>query len=137
MSYITDDIIEVAFLSSSLARVYKPNGFWDKARWLLVKWLGGDNPNEDARVTRIRFSVDDFIRRMHEQRRYVFQHHNVTPTRVIMGAEDFEDVMSMQSSLNNVFSFHASYPGGLDGRPTVFGMEVTVIPWMRGCVVLP
>ena len=47
-------------------------------------------------------------------------------------AEDYADLMH-EAAATQMFSFRAEYGYGRE----VLGMTVQVIPWMRGCLVMP
>ncbi len=59
------------------------------------------------------------------------------PKRLLIGAEDYGRLMSEEPSVSG-FDFSATYyMGNGTSRPTLCGLRVEVIPWMRGMLVMP
>ena len=59
------------------------------------------------------------------------------PTQLLIGSEDYAGLMS-ESLSHQMFDFDSRYfMGNGDLEPTVHGLKVRVIPWMRGLLVMP
>lgn len=63
---------------------------------------------------------------------------NRQPARLLIGAEDYAKLMG-EPTFETGFNFHTEYNigNGRGRRPTVCGLTVEVIPWMRGMLVMP
>ena len=57
---------------------------------------------------------------------------NYHPSRLLIGAEDFEELMH-EKEISESMTFRANYYD----HQEIVGLKVTVIPWMRGVLVLP
>lgn len=107
--------------------------WWDRPRWWLVKLLGGSNPYETCKVTRIPIDEKRFEEQLFKQRESLFRHFNREPKTLLIGAEDYEQMMDSPTILG-AFRFEASYHYG---RNEIYGLTINVIPWMRGVLVMP
>lgn len=75
-----------------------------------------------------------FMERLMEQRDAIYGTFNRDPTRLLIGAEQYAEIMREKAS-TAYFDFDAEYMK--DGRyPRIMGLHVEVIPWMRGIVLL-
>jgi hypothetical protein len=110
-----------------------PRKWWDKIRWRLVKWLGGVNPLDTVEVKRVPVNGKEFMERLWKQKRALVESFRREPTTVLMGAEDYEELMS-SPAVRQSFTVHAEFNYG---RREVYGLTVKVIPWMRGILVMP
>ncbi len=111
-----------------------------KHHWLQRLCLGtlrrlGCFANKTETVTRyLEPSGDTIMKKLQEQQREVFKLLNRDATHIYMGQEDFETLVSQQTSGNHVIRV----PGDVHtGRYEVFGVEVIMVPWMRGILVAP
>lgn len=112
---------------------YTPK-WWDRPRWWLVRLLGGKCPFDTVKITRVPVNGKTFMDRLYKQRRHLFDHFNCRePQTLLIGAEDYEDLMCSQE-IRDSFAFTAEYHYG---RRQIMGLNVEVIPWMRGAVVMP
>lgn len=77
-----------------------------------------------------------FMDRLFEQRRNLLNGFDREPTRLLIGADDYAELM--QEATREHFHFDAEYMRGNGDRyPKVCGLRVEVIPWMRGVLVMP
>jgi hypothetical protein len=120
------------FVEMRELRPFEPR-WWDSPRWWLVKLLGGDNPNEVVKVTRVPINPKDFMERLWKQRRALVENFHREPTTLWLGAEDYEELMNAPV-IRQAFTMHAEFHYG---RREVYGLTVKVIPWMRGMLVMP
>jgi hypothetical protein len=75
-----------------------------------------------------------FMDRLFEQMHNLLDAFDREPSRLLIGAEDYAELM--QEATREYFTFDAEYMRG--GRyPKVCGLHVEVIPWMRGVLVMP
>lgn len=105
----------------------------DRFRWWIVKKLGGENPHESVKVTRVPIDGKTFADRLFKQKRELFDSFRREPASLLIGAQDFEELMD-SPEIQQSIRFQASFNYG---RHEVYGLTVTVIPWMRGAVVMP
>lgn len=98
--------------------------------WVLRK-LGCFYNKPEVEIKRHIIAPDDFMERFFKQSN-ALEDLRMRPAAILVGAEDYRDLM--QSSLaNEAFSFPARYGHG--GQ--ICGLEVIVLPTIRGMVVLP
>ena len=107
--------------------------WWDRFRWWLVRKLGGEDPNATVKIVRVLINEDKFLDAIYKQRRELIGVFHRQPTRLLIGAEDYAELMATEISTQS-FRFDIS---ANRGRPTIFGLTVEVIPWMRGLLVMP
>lgn len=99
--------------------------------WILEK-IEAWNQESVVSYERVSFDTDDFIHLILAQQSWLSGFLGKNGRRILIGAEDFEKLMGMKE-IQQSFNFSASYN---DGRQ-IFGLEIEVIPWMRGILVLP
>lgn len=112
--------------------LYVPR-WWDRPRWWLVKLLGGTNPLDTVKVTRIPIDDKDFMARLWKQKRALFDQFRREPATLWIGGEDYRELMS-SPHIRESFQFSSSFNYG---KHEVYGLTVKVIPWLRGMVVMP
>lgn len=80
-----------------------------------------------------------FMDALWDQRRNVYDYLDREPSRLLIGSQDFDELMQSRELSQEYFGFHAQYNVGNDARrsPTIMGLEVEVVPWMRGILVMP
>ena len=94
--------------------------------------LGGRCPHDYVKVTRI--PIDgDFVERLFKQRAWITDHLSREPKTLLIGAEDYEQIMNCPQ-INQRLRFDTSY---MFGNRQIIGLTVEIIPWMRGMVVMP
>lgn len=71
-----------------------------------------------------------FLDRLFQQRAEVFDHWGKEPNKLIIGSDDYRVLMG------SVPDFYFTFQVNLR-RPSFAGLEITVVPWMKGMVVLP
>ena len=59
-----------------------------------------------------------------------------TPARIVLGAEDWHDLMG-DPNIQSAVRFQAPVDLRKPGHESLLGVDVTIIPWMRGLVILP
>ena len=95
-----------------------------------------------------RHTVDakSFMERLWKQNTTLHSYFNLKPSILLIGSEDYADLMQ-DKLINQHISFSTEYwvqerrtglrdPHEVCHRPTVLGLTVHVVPWMRGCVPL-
>ena len=104
------------------------------ALWVLAK-LDARKVEQKIACTRIAIDPADFMTKLSKSRHAVHEICGRSPDLLLVGAEDFEEMMGFPA-IYNVVQFDAPYRGGINGRPIVMNMRVCVIPWMRGAIPL-
>lgn len=63
---------------------------------------------------------------------------HMKPTRIIMGAKNYAELMSDKEFLN-YFHFRTEYKYCIGGirRTEIVGLKVEIVPWLDGIIVLP
>jgi hypothetical protein len=69
---------------------------------------------------------------LHFQKSYLFAEFGRRGDTLLIGAEDYAKVISDQNIMNVEFSFISKYRRG----DRIADLDVKVIPWMRGFVVV-
>lgn len=110
-----------------------PVGRLDSLRWWLVKKLGGQNPFDTVRVTRVPVDGKEFMDRLWKQKRALIETFHRKPTTLLIGGEDYEELMN-SPAVWQAFTIHANFNYG---RDELYGLTVKVIPWMKGMIVMP
>lgn len=101
----------------------------------ILKKLGCELVEDRIEVKRISVDGRTFGERIAKQRSELMRHFNERAHTLLIGAEDYEQLMctpeiyqSLTFRADNAFRF---------GRGEVMGLQVKVVPWMRGMVVMP
>lgn len=99
--------------------------------WAMNK-IGANFIDETIELTRHTIDTDVFMERIFRQKYHLEAHFNRKPKRILVGAEDFERIMNCPE-IRQGLMFNASYNYGRE----ICGLQVEVIPWMRGILVMP
>lgn len=103
--------------------------------WVLEK-LGAYRRDTQTKIEYRTIDADRFMDRIAKQRASVFELLNCRPKELLIGAQDYAELMH-EADTHFPFSFSASYVVGERGVAQIMGLKVRVIPWMRGVLVLP
>lgn len=78
-----------------------------------------------------RYDIDtkEFIIRLIEQKRSLFNQYNLEGKTLLIGAEDYLELMG-STEVKSLLTFEVN-------KRTVVGLTVKIIPWMKGMVVMP
>ena len=98
----------------------------------VLRKLGAYSMGESVTVERHLIDADTFMERLYKQQEEIFRTFNHRPKTLLIGAEDYADLMREVAS-SNTFAFRAEY----SMRREILGLEIRVIPWMRGVLVMP
>ena len=103
--------------------------------WCLDKI--GCEIEEMAYKTRV-IDADKFIKRLLAAESEVAAQigYRQSPATLIIGSEDYAELMR-EEGFRHMVDFNAEYNYSNGRATTVCGMRVTIVPWMRGMVVLP
>lgn len=115
---------------------FRPVGrlaFLQKWMWKLLKKMQALHLYYDSKieVKRIEFREDDFIKRL--QKHYIDCFPRTQPKKIYMGPEEFQKLSSynMETLMSVGFTFNI----GMRGY-SVFNVEVEVIPYMQGVLII-
>lgn len=117
-------------------RVFKPAGRFQWLQRMAWRFLDRAGVLDQAyrpveEVKRVQFNSQDFMTRLFKLKGVV-EDFDREPTELIIGSQDFQELM-VQKEINQPWGFSTEYMHG----KTMAGLNVRVIPWMRGFVVLP
>jgi hypothetical protein len=89
-------------------------------------------------VEYVTFSASGFMERLYKAKRHIFQNWNVKSRTLLMGPSDFEGLMGVAAaSFGMQFTASARFGVGGSYDAQVLGLNVRVIPWMSGMLLLP
>ena len=117
---------------------FKPKGraqWLQRLAWRFLNWRGSLDQAYEPKITVTRHAIDadKFMERIYKQRASLFDAFHKEGQRLLIGAEDYADLMCSPEMAYHHFSFQAE----IGGRQRLMGLTVEVIPWMRGAVVMP
>jgi hypothetical protein len=122
---------------------FKPSGRLRRVQSWVWSWLqraGCLHPvmEERIHVTSVVVDTGDLLQRIQRQRREVFEQINRDGQRLLIGRDDFAELMQLASFDGPHFSLRGElFSSSYDGSTRVLGLTVEVIPWMRGILVVP
>lgn len=103
--------------------------------WVLEK-LGAYRQDTQTKIKYRTIDADSFMVRIAKQRESVFALLNRRPKELLIGAEEYAELMR-ETPAHYPFYFEAQYMRGERGVAQIMGLKVRVIPWMRGVLVVP
>lgn len=117
---------------------FNPSGrakWLQRLAWRFLQWRGSliqaYEPKDE--VIRHVIEADTFIERILKQRNELMRGFNRDGQTLLIGSEDYAQMMRAPEMRDHMFSFGARV--GMDRQ--IVGLNVQVIPWMRGMVVMP
>lgn len=118
----------------------RPHGRWARlqkfAQWFLAKTKALQQfVDDEVKVERCYIDGDKFLERLLKQRGSHIEWGR-EPKTLLIGSRDYAELMS-EEEVRHAFSFVSDLHIGRDGRRMVVGLEVQVIPWMEGMIVMP
>lgn len=116
---------------------YRPQAGWRWVQrvcfWLLAKigaYATTMCKSAEIHIDGAKLSVGLVSRHLSEVR-----HMGFTPSRLLIGAEDYAELMG-DKAVQQALRFHS--PLDIRSRDfQIFGIDVTIVPWMRGLLVVP
>jgi len=125
--------------------VFKPRGnkLWVwvlRAVWKFLADTGAVKPNYITTTTYTRRVLEPmkFMEQIFKQRTELRRMFYKDGQRLLIGAEDYRDLMNDKEVSMTYFQFstqfHVGQPGG---KYNICGLIVEVVPWMRGMIVMP
>ncbi len=105
--------------------------------WLLRK-LECFHSSLHEEVSYVQCDKDTLIESIIKQEREVWEACGHAPERVYIGRDDFMEILSLRECPHDFFSIGVDYEIGVDRKVyRIRGMPVSVVPWMRGVLVVP
>lgn len=81
---------------------------------------------------------DDFVRNLIDQKREIVELYHLKGDRLLIGPEEYFDILKQDHELEQLGMFPStSFVGSCNYGKQILGMKVTVIPWMKGMLVVP
>lgn len=117
---------------------FKPKGpaqWLQRLAWRFLNWRGAMEQAYEPTVQYFRHTIDSgsFIERIIRQKQELLAGFNKTAQRLIIGSEDYAELMGCLDVQYQHFSFDAKVHHGR----RLLGLSVEVVPWIRGAVVMP
>lgn len=103
------------------------------ALWVLAK-LDARKIDEAMAYTRHVIDSDDFMKKLFESKRAIFDACHEHPETLLIGPEEYREIMGGPLA-RQLIQFDAQYYAGRGGAPLVMSMRVVIVPWMSG--ILP
>lgn len=118
-----------------------------KALWLqkvcvwVLKKLECQWWDEKTEFTRHAIDANSFAENLYKQKAALFSYFNEDSQTLLIGSEDYSQLMACPE-IHQSFQFRTEFKRGFkDGsggfQVVVYGLNVKVVPWMRGMVVMP
>lgn len=123
---------------SEVSQEFVVKGKGRKTQRLLAALKKRGNIEERTWVeyTMVRISTDDLIRALFESRGEVMRHWNKEGQRLIIGSSTLAKLMNTKE-INQYAQFRVDARKINRHGDYIMGLEVTVVPWMEGMVILP
>lgn len=117
---------------------FKPKGraqWLQRLAWRFLNWRRAMDQAYELKteVTTHTIDADRFVDRLLKQGSALLEGFGKEGQRLIIGSEDYAELMSCPEVRLEHFSFDAEL--GVGRR--FLGLKVEVVPWIRGAVVLP
>jgi hypothetical protein len=104
--------------------------------WVLKK-IGAYYIKHTISYSRIPIEPDKFMEKLFKQRVELEDIYYTRPSQLFIGAQDYEELMG-SPEIRQMLQFNAQYWVKEEGyRPEIMGLSVTIIPWMKGILVMP
>lgn len=107
-------------------------------RWLfkLLGKLGANSLNESVTYTKVEIDTSRILDALLENQRDVMMLYNKSARYVVMGPKDFARFCGDPEYRDPLY-FNFSAPIGMNGKRSILGLEVVIVPWIEGFFVLP
>ena len=143
---LTEKLTPFEYTESFEFRKDRPAHWLQKLCLFTLRKLKAFHFGKTLSVERHAIDAKGFLDRLWKQNGDLHSYFNMKPSILLIGSEDYAELMQDKIA-NQHFSFAAEYwvqerktrlwgPHEVHHRPTVLGMTVHVVPWMRGCVPL-
>lgn len=117
---------------------FKPAGraqWLQRLAWRFLQWRGSLAQAYEPKCEIVRHTIeaDTFIERILTQQHELMRGFNRDGQTLLIGGEDYAQMMCATEMRDHFFRFDARLGMGRQ----ILGLNVQVIPWMRGMVVMP
>lgn len=129
---LTEKRVRFDYTEAFQLRTDRPAQWLQKACFFVLRNLRAFYIGETVTIERHTLNARTFIEMLFKQRQGIERFFNMRPTTLLIGAEDYAELMH-EAAATQMFQFRAEYGYGSE----ILGMTVQVIPWMRGCLVMP
>lgn len=110
----------------------RPVHWLQKTCLFVLRKLRAFHAGQTFTIERHSLDARTFMERIFKQQEGIEQFFNMRPTELLIGSEDYAELMN-DIAATQMFSFRAEYGHGRE----ILGLTVRVVPWMRGCLVMP
>ena len=100
--------------------------------WVLKK-IGAYSISNTVHIERHSIDGRDFMERLYNQMDNFEHFFNKRPRELLIGATDFRELMGEREIATQVFKLQGEYRYRMERH----GIDIKVIPWMKGMVVMP
>jgi hypothetical protein len=107
-----------------------------KLLFKVLRWLKADSYDTAIEYTTVEIDPSNIIDALMRNRVDVERLYNKRARYVVMGPRDFQR-FSSAPEINSMLMFSFSTPIGMNGKQTILGLEVVIVPWIDGFFVLP
>jgi hypothetical protein len=118
---------------------FRPDKKWpwlQKICFAILRKLGANSIGEVVKIERRVIDSDSFMQKIFEQKNGIQTLFRIPPKELLIGAEDYAELMRQEIS-TMPFDFRATYSYDEYKKQQIVGLDVKVIPWMRGILVVP
>lgn len=115
-----------------MLRKDRPAQWLQRACLFILRKLGATAQTETTEVRRVRLDGEKFIARLFQQKEELFHQFGYEPCKLLIGGEDYEELMGTPE-VYQLMRFAAPFRTW----NRVADLDVIVVPWMRGMVVIP
>lgn len=142
---MASQVIEFVETQRDILETYLPDSFqlrrdrgwvWVQkiAIWILRK-LGCYAVQKELKLTRHVVNTDSLIEALYKQQGEMFKCYHYRGERLLIGPEEFRELTG--EDLKYPTSMRLSYNWQEGAEATVCGLKVTIVPWMKGLLVVP
>lgn len=126
----------VPFVRKDAFALREDRGFvWlQKLAIFVLAKLGCQLVEDRVEVQRVVLDGRTFVERILKQRAELERHFNKRAVSLLIGAEDYADLMG-SPEITQMLTFRAD--DAYMYRGEFMGLTVTIVPWMRGLLVMP
>lgn len=128
------------------AAILNPNRFEFNSKgrlpWLqkllfkVLRWLKADSYDTTVEYTTVEIDQTSIIDALMRNRIDLERLYNKRARYVVMGPDDFRRFCTAPE-INNMMMVNFTAPVGMNGKRTILGLEVVIVPWIDGFFVLP
>lgn len=91
----------------------------------------------EAHTDTYTINVDKFTEQLLKERYDIMENWRGEPVVLFIGSEDFQKLMKLSRSVDFPMSFLATFERGDPWGYSIYGMQVVLVPWMKGHLLLP